>query len=204
MEEGIVYVLKNASMPNLVKIGMTSRSEISIRMSELYSTGVPIPFECCYAGKVKDVKKVEAALHHAFSSNRINPSREFFSIDETQVIAILKLLTIEDLTPQVSNELNNVDEASKNAQAEFVKSKRPKFNFQQMGIPVNSILKSINGKNECVVVDDKQVKFNDIIMSFTSATRQMLNLEYNVAPNGYWTFQGKKLKDIYNETYQDV
>lgn len=41
MEEGIVYVLKNPAFPNLVKIGITLRDEVQIRMSELYSTGVP-------------------------------------------------------------------------------------------------------------------------------------------------------------------
>ena len=78
MEEGIVYVLKNPAFPSLVKIGITTRSEVQIRMSELYTTGVPLPFECAYAGKVDNVKKVEAALHQAFSNSRVNPSREFF------------------------------------------------------------------------------------------------------------------------------
>ena len=55
--EGIVYILTNAAMPGLVKIGMTARAEIEARMNELYSTGVPLPFECSYAGRVPDVKK---------------------------------------------------------------------------------------------------------------------------------------------------
>lgn len=57
MEEGIIYVLTNPSIPNLVKIGMTTRSEIEIRMSELYTTGFPVPFHCSYAGRVDNVKK---------------------------------------------------------------------------------------------------------------------------------------------------
>ncbi|MCH1548471.1 MAG: GIY-YIG nuclease family protein [Flavobacteriaceae bacterium] len=73
--EGIVYVLKNPAFTNLVKIGITTRDEVHVRMSELYTTGVPLPFECVYAGKVDDPKKVEAALHHAFSNTRVNPSR---------------------------------------------------------------------------------------------------------------------------------
>ena len=77
MEEGIVYVLKNPAFPHLIKIGVTLRDEVQVRMAELFSTGVPLPFECVYAGKVKDAKKVERSLHQAFSPNRINPSREF-------------------------------------------------------------------------------------------------------------------------------
>ena len=43
--KGIVYVLTNSVMPGLVKIGMTTRLDIDTRMKELYSTGVPVPFE---------------------------------------------------------------------------------------------------------------------------------------------------------------
>ena len=46
MEYGIVYLLTNPVMPGLVKIGMTTQEGIDKRMKELYTTGVPIPFEC--------------------------------------------------------------------------------------------------------------------------------------------------------------
>ena len=42
---GIVYVLTNESMPGLVKIGMTDDTDPSARMGQLFSTGVPLPFE---------------------------------------------------------------------------------------------------------------------------------------------------------------
>ena len=45
-EQGIVYVLTNPSMPGMVKIGMTERSEMDARLKELYTTGVPLPFDC--------------------------------------------------------------------------------------------------------------------------------------------------------------
>ncbi len=32
MSEGIVYVLKNPAFPNLIKIGITTRDEVQIRM----------------------------------------------------------------------------------------------------------------------------------------------------------------------------
>jgi len=62
---GIVYVLSNPSMPGLVKIGKTSRGSVLMRLSELYSTGVPVPFECEFAGRVEDEHKVEKAFHMA-------------------------------------------------------------------------------------------------------------------------------------------
>jgi hypothetical protein len=51
----IVYVLTNEAMPGLVKIGMTDDTNPDTRVSQLYSTGVPLPFE------------VEQALHSAFA-----------------------------------------------------------------------------------------------------------------------------------------
>ncbi len=49
MEYGIVYLLTNPVMPGLVKIGMTTQEDIDKRMKVLYTTGVPVPFECQYA-----------------------------------------------------------------------------------------------------------------------------------------------------------
>ena len=76
---GIVYVLTNPVMPGLVKIGMTTRDNLDTRMKELYGTGVPVPFKCEYACKVKssDCAKIEKALHVAFAPDRINANREF-------------------------------------------------------------------------------------------------------------------------------
>ena len=53
MEYGIVYLLTNPVMPGLVKIGMTAQKDIEKRMRELYTTGVPVPFECQFACKVR-------------------------------------------------------------------------------------------------------------------------------------------------------
>ena len=143
--EGIVYVLKNPAFPDLVKIGITTRDQVSIRMAELYTTGVPLPFKCVFAGKVDDPKKVESALHHAFTNTRVNPSREFFDIDESQAIAILRLLISEEVTPIVSDELEKVDEVSKNASKEYAKSKRPKQNFVEMGIKLGEVISTADG-----------------------------------------------------------
>ena len=58
MSEGIVYVLTNPAMPGMVKIGKTGR-EVEARLNDLYTTGVPLPFECAYAARVADMDKVK-------------------------------------------------------------------------------------------------------------------------------------------------
>ena len=98
----IVYALTNQAMPGLVKIGMTDRDDVRFRMRDLYTTGVPLPFECVAARQVEDqeAQRVESALHTAFGPNRVNASREFFQIDPEQVQAILALLPGRDVTPR--------------------------------------------------------------------------------------------------------
>lgn len=204
MEEGIVYILTNPAMPGLVKIGMTTRKEIETRMSELYSTGVPLPFQCSFAGRVKDVKKVEQAFHKAFGPYRINPNREFFEIEDVQAIGFLELLCIENVTPQVNKELDKVDEVSKDAGKEYARKKRPNFDFLEMGIPIGATLRSNVNEETCEVVSNRKVMFRGEETSLTNATRIILDNGYHVAPGPYWVYEGKTIKDYYNDTYDPI
>lgn len=204
MEEGIVYLLINPAMPGLVKIGMTSKKEVKGRMRELFSTGVPVPFECIYAGKASSPKKVESALHQAFGPYRINPNREFFEIEVAQAMVLLRLICSEEMTPQVSKEIDKTDMVSKDAGERYAKKKRPNFNFLEMGISIGDVLNFSQGDKTCEVVDERKVLCLGEIMSLTKATRTLLKNEYNVAPNGYWFFNGKRLNELYNETYPEL
>lgn len=75
---GIVYVVSNAAMPGLVKIGSTSKDKIWDRMNELYDASVPFPFECELAIEVDDEKDVEQKLHHELTHYSVNQKKEFF------------------------------------------------------------------------------------------------------------------------------
>lgn len=204
---GIVYVLSNPAMPDLVKIGMTTRNEIDSRMRELFSTGVPFPFECEYACKVLacDCVKIEKALHIAFHPYRVNASREFFKILPEQAIAILKLLDRgSDITSEVTAEINHdVTVSDKVAAQKFKQNRRPPLNFSEMGISIGSKLQYVkDGQTiDVQVCANKKVSFNNQERSLTSVTQELLGLDYNVQPTPYWTYNGKSLSDIYDETY---
>ena len=104
-------------MPGIVKIGMTSRADMDNRLKELYTTGVPQPFECVYACKVDCFKELEQALHEAFEPQRINPNREFFRIKPSQAIGILKLFNRGNITAEVVKEMeNDISEEEQNNQ----------------------------------------------------------------------------------------
>ena len=131
MEYGIVYLLTNPVMPGLVKIGMTTQEGIDKRMKELYTTGVPIPFECKFACKVKksDCLKIEKALHKAFDPQRINQNREFFRINVEQAQAILELFHHEDVTEEVTDEIQNDLTDEDKAASTKAQAKRPPLNL---------------------------------------------------------------------------
>ena len=203
----IVYVLTNPAMPNLVKIGKTTQLEVDARMRQLYSTGVPFPFECAFACQVKDATEVEKALHIAFRKNRLNPNREFFEIDPEQVIAILKLLRVDDITTQFEQQMEaEVEATDKQSAQNFKRRQRPRMNFYELGIPAGSILISKNGMLQATVVDEKKVELQGVICSLTEATRKLLNLPNGapIQPSPHWTFNGKLVKEIYENYHIEI
>lgn len=200
--EGIIYLLSNPAMPGIIKIGQSSRVDVKTRMKELFSSGVQVPFECDYAARVADIDKVERALHTAFAPQRINPKREFFEIEAGQAIAIIKLLETADVSPEVEKQPDNIHPSEVDAGKNLAK-KRPRFNFTEMGIPLNRTLVFTGNGEEAIVTSARTVAFRGMETSLTNATRTALGngYAYNVAPGPYWTFNGRRLRDIYNETY---
>jgi hypothetical protein len=163
---------------------------------------VPLPFQCPYAGRVVDVEKVEKAFHKAFGPYRINKKREFFQIEVEQAIGLLEVISTEEATPEVNLELEKgLDQDSKDAAESYRPKKRPNLDFYEMGIPKDSTLHCIINAEQCVVVSNKKVLFREEEMSLTKATRLVKEIEHSVQPTPYWTFQGRSLSDIYNETY---
>lgn len=178
------------------------RVDVKVRMKELFSSGVPVPFECEYAAKVADISKVEEALHIAFAPHRINPKREFFEIEPNQAIAIIKLLETQNVSPEVEMQPDDIDKVEVEAGKNFSK-KRPRLNFKEMGILPGSELLFIHNEEPAIVNDERTVTFRNQITSLTNATRIALGegYAYNIAPGPYWTYNGKRIRDIYNETY---
>ncbi len=200
---GIVYVLTNSSMPGLTKIGKTTQEDIRSRMDQLYTTGVPVQFDCAFACQVEDCAAVETALHQAFDNVRVNPKREFFRIEPGAAIPILKLLAVHDVTPEVERELSEgLDAEDKEARDALRRSRRPPLNFQAMGVPVGAILKyKDDDQVQVTVVDERHVEHDGVPCSLTKADRDIFNLDYSRWATPFWTYNGKNLKEIYDETY---
>lgn len=204
---GIVYLLVNECMPGLVKIGKTSRKALEKRMKELFTTGVPLPFECAYACRVKlpHMNELEKALHTAFAPNRVNENREFFRVSPSQIMPLLRLLThmtegdaTAEVTAEIENELNENDKAA----ILKVKTRRPPINFEEMGIKAGDVLTFVKDPSVSVtVVSPKKVRYEGEVISLTPLTTKLLGRTTLVQPTPYWEFKGESLLDIYDRVY---
>ena len=213
--EGYVYVATNPAMPNMVKIGRTTRHDPQSRITALFTTSVPLPFELEYAAAIADDPvRVERALHKAFAPYRLHPRREFFEVEAYQVIAILKLLDA-DVTEQAKSDVE-ADKSQEDKIALERAKRRPVLNFSELGLSEGSILTYLRDeKVKAEVVDDRRVRLvelpegeypavvlDDEPKYLSPLSRDLLGVERHVAPTGYWRVEdGRSLSEIYNEKH---
>jgi hypothetical protein len=77
-------------MPEIVKIGRTTRTA-EIRARELSRpTGVPVEFEVIYDELVSDVEAAETLVHERLSDRRVNKDKEFFRVGIRDAIRIVQ------------------------------------------------------------------------------------------------------------------
>ena len=205
-EGGIIYVLTNDAMPHMVKIGRTSGEGVDRRVAELSrATGVPLPFKVAVARSVHDARVVERALHIAFGPDRVNPSREFFSIAPERAVAIINAFPGVELTPQTESAVERAVEASEPgtlaAAREFERKRRPPLNFAEMGVPIGSTLVHLATGETVEVVEPKKVLFRGSVVSLTRAQQEVTAADYAVQPGRHWTFQGVTISALYETTY---
>jgi hypothetical protein len=195
MENEIIYILTNDSMPGYVKVGKTSTS-LEQRIRELSSsTSVPIPFTCYYACTVDNASFVERQLHDAFGDNRINPKREFFKISPQRIMAALKLREISDITPRE----DYIDSKEDKEALQYVREKRSVFRFSLVDIPVGSeLVFSRDESKRAKVIDDRNIEFNGEITSLSLSAKNILGYNYPVAGTDYWMYDDETLSERRN------
>jgi len=76
-----VYVLVNKSVPNMVKIGMTTNTPDERARQISAATGVPTPWIPVYSFQCYRSDLLEEEIHQYFSAHRVNKHREMFAID---------------------------------------------------------------------------------------------------------------------------
>jgi hypothetical protein len=96
MAEGYIYCFSNASMPGILKIGMTERTP-NVRLSEANASDTwrpPTLYNIEFAKKVYNPFGKEKTLHTLLEqyTDRIHPRREFFRVSPEEVRKFFDLM----------------------------------------------------------------------------------------------------------------
>ena len=126
MALGWIYILSNPSMPNLVKIGFSSKDP-ELRMKELDGTGIPTPFEVIYWALVDEPYATEQSLHSHLNAHRLSQQREFFKLSEVDSVALVTQF-IKQKNIKISLELNKIQAEIKTSSSPVIKKIRS-YNF---------------------------------------------------------------------------
>jgi hypothetical protein len=130
-----------------------------------------LPYQCFYAAKVNNVDFIEKQIHYAFGEQRLRKNREFFKIDPSRVKAVIELIAIEEVTPQINVALNKEDSQAISA----YNDRRGPFRFSLAKVPIGAEIKFIRDETKfCKVVDDRYVDFMGQITSLSAAASQLL------------------------------
>ena len=175
-------------MPDYIKIGRTN--DIDRRLKDLDWTNMPLPFQCYYAARVKDVNFVERQIHTAFADNRARSNREFFKMNPERVVAIVKLVEIENVTP--NRDMGETPEVKE----ELMKIYKKRFNFEAVGIPVGAELLFIRDKStKATVVQNSNVQINEEVKSLSRAAQDLLHVSYPVQGPIFWVYEDETLDE---------
>ena len=195
----VVYILTNEAMPGLIKIGCTN-VDLASRIKQLYSTGVPLPFELFYACEVSDGPSVEDKLHDAFGDHRISKGREFFRLAPERAKAALSLAQIRKV--MLGDEIFETNEIKEEVEAA---KRRRKFRLSMLGIPPGTKLRlAKDPKVTCTTVDDgNKVNYFGDVTSLSDAALQAHNALGDEWPSvsgpWAWTYKGQRLDDLRRE-----
>lgn len=87
---GFVYVLSNRFIPGLLKIGVTT-GPVATRAADLFTTGVPFPFEIELYAEVENPQRAEQEIHRVLARRRSHINREFFQLDPAEAERVVRM-----------------------------------------------------------------------------------------------------------------
>lgn len=192
MANGFIYIMTNPDLKNMVKIGYAK--DVEQRRRQLSTTALPHEYEI-YAtyetsGNLED-KKLHRMIDNLNPDLRVSKGREFFVMSPDDAFDLLEAIaTISGTTGKLKR-----IKTKKPTQ----KTKKPAINFAKCGIPVGATLVCIEDKNVVVtVVDERKVQYNNELTSLSAIMKERKG--YNVAGPQYFTYNGKLIVDIAEET----
>lgn len=193
---GVIYLMTNIAMPGMVKIGKTENADTLLaRLRDIYTTGVPLPFECYFAAEVDDADTLEKKLHSLFGEYRVNPKREFFRADPEKIVIAITIGQYREI-----GIAGQAGEAEDQKALETEKSQRSRIDLASLGVLPGAILTlSRDVSITALVLTGNKVEYEGETCSLSGAALKALaKLGYQTkAASGsdYWMFEGETLDE---------
>ena len=184
---GIVYVLSNPAMPELVKIGFTEQDAYDERIMDLYTTGVPLPFVCELAWRVANPRQCESVLHNEFSEYRVNSDREFFRVSPQEVRFVLEAFDGEEVLVPTDETAGQSTQSPQRSRGLRDWQGKPKLRFDTLGVSIGTALTDVRSGTVIHVASGTLVSFGDQRMTLKTASR-LLHPGLRDRPYGHWSY----------------
>jgi hypothetical protein len=92
---GYIYCISNASMPNILNIGMTWMTPEQ-KIEDINGLPIlwrpPTPYKCEFAKRVLETEHKKNAIYKVLTHSRINPPQRFFSVSIEEVRTLFDLM----------------------------------------------------------------------------------------------------------------
>ena len=189
-KKGYIYIMTNPTLINMVKIGYATNVEE--RRKQLSTTALPYEYEV-YAtyetnGNLED-KKLHQLIDDLNADLRVSKNREFYVMTPEQAYQLIEAIAIISGS---TNKLKRVKQAK-------ITTKRPPIDFDKCGIPKGAELIYTEDTNIKVsVVNNHKVKYKEELTSLSAIVKNLKG--YNIAGPSYFTYNGKLITEIAEET----
>lgn len=190
-KKGYIYIMTNPALIDMVKIGCTKNVEE--RRRKLSTTALPYEYEV-YAtyetnGNLED-KKLHQLIDDLNPDLRVSKNREFYVMTPEQAYRLLDAIAIISGTTRKLTKINPI----------HTNIKRPPIDFIKCGIPKGAELIYIEDPNiKVTVVNNHKVKYQDELTSLSAIVKQLKGYKH-VAGSSYFTYNGKMITEIADET----
>lgn len=189
-KKGYIYIMTNPALIDMVKIGYATNVEE--RRKQLSTTALPYEYEV-YAtyetnGNLED-KKLHQLIDNLNSDLRVSKNREFYVMTPEQAYQLLEAIAIISGTSKRLRKIKQV----------HINMKRPPIDFLKCGIPKGAELIYIENPNiRVTVVNNHKVKYQEELTSLSAIVKELKG--YNVAGPSYFTYNGRIITEIADET----
>jgi len=217
--KGVVYILKNPSFPDYVKIGYAD--DVEERVKQLNSSEcTPFAFRI-YATYEVNTRLMDKKIHSII--DKLNPNlrsidefngqkrvREFYAMSAEDAYSIFEAIAeINDCTNKLKKWDINSDNIREEKIAESIaeenslrrQARCANYKFSFWGVPVGAVLEHCEDSNiKCTVIDDRRIEYNGEIMYMTPFAKHISGKQYITNGPGYvarhFKYNGVLLNDI--------